>query len=201
MVRRFDVAYGFEAIPELAEEARRRYEAMRNVHIIHAAVTQEVGPVRFYIHDSDAASSLGQLSPEYRKKTENEIYVKHEVTVPGINLCNFLQERDIELIDLYVSDIQGMDFAVLETLHPYLRERRIKKLVCETERDSHDFESYKGLPSNRQSLFENFLGCDYKIVRRQKIDAHWAYQDAIWRLRMRHLVDWYLLRLRLKGTQ
>ena len=122
------------------------------------------------------------------------------MTVPGIDLCNFLQEQKVELIDLYVSDIQGMDFAVLEMLHPYLYERRIKTIICETERDSHDFESYTGLPSNRQSLFENLLGPDYKVVRRQKVDAHWAYQDTTWRLRVRHLATWYLMRLKLKDA-
>jgi len=201
LVRRFDVAYGFEAIPELAEEARQRYEKMRNVHITHAAVTQEPGPVSFNIHDPVGASSIGRLSDEYRTITKNQFYAQCEVTVPGINLGDFLRERNIELIDLYVSDIQGMDFAVLKTLKPYLHEKRIKKLVCETERDSHDFESYDGLPSNRQSLFERLLERDYKIVRRQNVGAPWAHQDTTWRLKMRHLVDWYRRRLKLKDSE
>jgi FkbM family methyltransferase len=200
LVRRFDVAYGFEAIPELAEEARKRYETMRNVYITHAAVTQEPGPVSFYIHDPVGASSIGRLSDGYRNFTNNQFYAQREVTVPGINLYHFLRERSIELIDLYVSDIQGMDFVVLKTLQPYLHEKRIKKLLCETERDSHDFESYDGLPSNRQSLFESLLERDYKVVRGRKVVAL-AHQDTTWRLKVRHLVDWYRRRLKLKDSE
>jgi len=201
LVRRFDVAYAFEAMPELAEEARQRYETMRNVHITHAALKQEPGPVSFYIHDPVGASSIGRLSAEYRNFTKNQYYAQREVTVPGINLYDFLRERNIELIDLYVSDIQGIDFAVLKTLQPYLDEIRIRKLLCETERDSHDFESYDGLPSNRQSLFERLLERDYKVVRREKVAAHWASQDITWRLKMRQLVDWHRRRLKLKYSK
>ena len=116
-------------------------------------------------------------------------------------MCDFLRERNVELIDLYVSDIQGMDFAVLKTLQSYLHEKRIKKLWCETERDSHDFESYDGLPSNRQSSFERLLERDYKVVRRQKVDAPWAFQDTTWRLKMRHLLDWHRRRLKWKDSE
>lgn len=195
LLRRFDVAYGFEADPDLAEEARQRYKGAENVHITHAALTKNPGPVSFHIHSFDGASSIGRLSENYRSATENQTFAQREVTVPGINLCDFLRERKVELVDLYVSDIQGMDFAVLNTLQPYLQEKRIKKLTCETERDSHDFESYEGLPSNRKSSFDRLLERDYTISRREKVGESWVYQDISWRLRIHHLLGWYRRRL------
>lgn len=196
LVRKFDVAYGFEAIPELAEQARKRYESRDSVHIIHGAVGKESSPVHFFIHDDDAASSLGQLGDEYRQATSNDIHVEREIIVPGINLLSFLKSRGVEWIDLYVSDIQGMDFYVLKTLVSYIKQRRIKRIMCETEMDSHEYQAYKGLPSNRQSDFEALLGDRYKAIRHQKTQRHWASQDVTWRLTGHPLLQWYCDRFR-----
>ena len=144
LVRKLDVAYGFEAIPELAEQARKRYQSCNSVHIIHGVVGNESSSVHFFIHDNDVASSLGQLGDEYRQAASNDIHVKREIIVPRINLLSFLESNGVEWIDLYVSDIQGMDFAVLKTLTPYIEQRRIKQIMCETELDSREYQAYRG---------------------------------------------------------
>ena len=90
LIKKFDLAYGFEAIPELAEQAHRRYRTFDNVHIIHGAVGKDSSSVQFFIHDDDVASSLGQLGDDYRQESPNKIKVKRKIIVPGINLlCGF----------------------------------------------------------------------------------------------------------------
>ncbi len=189
--RKFAVCYGFEAIPELAAKAAERYQKRSGVHIVNAALTESDGPVKFNVHDDDAASSIGKLGDEYREKTRNDIQVTREIEVPGINLFNFLQSKGVERIDLYVSDIQGLDLAVLKTLKPYLDTRRIKRIICETERDAHAFEAYEGVPTNRQSDFMGLLDKNYVVVKRQRVYDHWVSQDITWRLRLPHLWNWY----------
>jgi FkbM family methyltransferase len=196
MVPKFDVCFGFEADPQLAKEAKARYAGQPNVHIIHAAVCEVNGPVDLNVHDSAVASSLGQLGDAYRANTGNEIRPVRKVTVPGVNLYEYLNSRNVHHIDYYLSDIQGMDFTVLNTLRPMIERQAIKVICCETERDGHGFQSYDGLPSNRQSRFRELLDRDYLIVKMQKVEPNWTHQDVTWRLKPRHLMRWHLRRAR-----
>jgi FkbM family methyltransferase len=200
LVPRFDLCFGFEADPRLAKLAQERFVGQPHVHIVHAALCEQNGTVQFNVHDSAAASSLGRLGDSYRKSTGNEIRAVTEITVPAINLYDFLVSRKVEYVDLYYSDIQGMDFTVLCTLGPMIAQRAIKEITCETERDNHEFQAYEGLPPNRQSLFSQLLGESYRIVEMQKVMPDWAFQDVTWKLKPRYLLAWPLRRAGLGRT-
>lgn len=194
LARHFDISYGFEADPRLAALAKERYAGSSNIHIVHAAVCERSGLIEFNLHNHGAASSLGRLGDDYRRSTGNDIRSMESVQVPAVNLCEYLASQKVDLIDLYQSDIQGMDFTVLNTLRPLIEKRRIRKIRCETERDGHAYQSYEGLPSNRQSLFRDLLGNDYRVSRRHKAKANWASQDITWKLKSRHLLRWHMSR-------
>jgi FkbM family methyltransferase len=194
LAARFDICYGIEADPRLAAKARERFASNRNVHIVHAAACEQSGSVTFNLHDNPAASSMGRMGDGYRKSTGNDIRPVESVQVPAINLYDFLRSREVECIDLYQSDIQGMDFTVLNTLRPLIEARGIRMIRCETERDDHAFQSYEGLPSNRQSLFRALLEKDYRISTEQKVKPNWAHQDITWKLRPGHLLRWHMRR-------
>ena len=195
LIRRFDICYGIEADPRLAAQAQERFAGDGHVHIVHAAVCEENGFVLFNLHNNRAASSLGRVGEDYRRRTGNEIRAVETVRVPAINLYDLLVAQGIDFIDLYQSDIQGMDFVVLNTLYPLVADRRIRMIRCETELDAHAVPSYEGLPSNRQALFRELLQRDYRICARQKVGPNWAYQDVTWKLKPRHLVSWHLRRM------
>jgi FkbM family methyltransferase len=136
LIRRFDVCYGIEADPRLAAEVRRRFAELDKVRIVHAACEQN-GSVLFHLHDDRAASSMGRLAESYRRLTGNAIRVVDTVRVPAINLHDFPAGHGVDLIDLYQSDIQGMDFTVPKTLRPLIENRAIRVIRWETERDGH----------------------------------------------------------------
>ena len=192
LIRRFDICYGIEADPQLAALAQERFAGNDHVRIVHAAVCEKNGSVLFNLHDNRAASSIGRVGEDYRRRTGNEIHAVETVRVPAINLYDFLVAQGIELIDLYQSDIQGMDFTVLNTLYPLLADLRVRMIRCETELDAHAVPSYEGLPSNRQALFRELLQGDYRVCTRQKVGPGWAHQDVTWKLKPRHLVRWHL---------
>ena len=196
----FDVCYGIEADPRLAARAQERFAGSDRIHIVHAAVCQTGGFVDFNLHDDRAASSLGRLGDDYRRKTGARIRPVETVRVPAINLYEYLLARGVDRIDLYQSDVQGMDYAVLCTLKPLIERRRIRMIRCETERDDHPVQSYEGLPSNRQALFRALLEADYRVSSRQRVRANWAFQDVTWKLKPRHLLRWHLERLGLAGA-
>jgi FkbM family methyltransferase len=195
LVPHFDVCYGFEADPQLANDARARYAGDPKVHIVHAALCETNGSITLNIHDSAGATSLGQLGDAYRMATGNRIHAVRQVTVPAVNLHDYLAARQIETIDRYQSDIQGMDYAVLHTLKPMIARGAIKVICCETERDEHGFQSYDDLPSNRLACFMELLDRNYQIVEVQKVLPNWVHQDVTWALRPRHLLRWHLRRL------
>lgn len=194
LVSRFDVCYGFEADPQLAKEAHARYANDRRVHIVHAALAETSGTAILNVHSNPFASSLGRLGDAYRSRTGNKIFPVSQVAVPALNLHDYLASRNVKYIDLYQSDIQGMDFTVLRTLRPMIERFAIKRICCETERDDHEMESYEDLPSNRQSLFKDFLKDGYRIIESQEVQSSWMYQDITWALRPRHLLKWHLRR-------
>jgi FkbM family methyltransferase len=192
LIGRFDICYGFEADPLLAAKAQELFAKNNKIHIIHAALCEWNGSVSFSIHDDIAASSIGQLGDDYRRATGNKIHPVNSVVVPAINLYDFLVSHKVEHIDLYQSDIQGMDFAVLRTLKPMIESRSIKMIRCETELDEHEFQSYGGLPPNRQALFRSLLEDNYRISTRQKVGPNWASQDITWKLKPGYLLRWHL---------
>ena len=85
------------------------------------------------------------------------------VTVPSINLGEFLLERGVQSIDDYYSDIQGMDLTVLSTMRPYIEARQIEAITVETAREDRR-NIYRDLPDNSESGFEKLLGNHYRLV-------------------------------------
>lgn len=69
----------------------------------------------------------------------------------------FSQDAKIDVIDFYMSDIQGADLMVLKTMEdPYIKRGAIKSIQSETTKDGRK-NIYSGLPSNELSSFRAFL--------------------------------------------
>jgi FkbM family methyltransferase len=186
MINGFDKCYGFEAIPELAEKMAIRYKNDDRVEIINAAVCGENKEQTFYISTNILmeSSSLGELSDYYRNNgPKNQIRTKRKITVPGIVLSNFLKERGIDQIDTYVSDIEGMDYFVLNTIKEYVDDKRINHIQVEAECDYWGGESHDNLPSNKETLFYELLSDNYELKNKQqgnynpKDDKRWFHRD------------------------
>ena len=186
MRKGFDMCYGFEAIPELANKLTERYKNDDRVEIINAAVCGENKQQTFYISTNTLmeSSSLGELSDYYRSNgPKNQIGTKRKVIVDGIILSDFLIERGIDHIDTYVSDIEGMDYFVLTTIKDYVNEKKIDHIQVEAECDHWDGQSHDNLPSNKESLFYKFLDENYKLTKQQQgnynttDDKRWFHRD------------------------
>lgn len=171
----YDVCYGFEPIPLLAGRLQERYRPFPNVHIINAAVCVNEGPVSFYVskmegdHDNMQSSSLCEVSDGYRNNgPKNQVFTKEVITVQGINLNNFLNQHGITEIDTYISDAEGYDFSILQTVRPWFDERRVKNAQFESEPDYVAVEQRTGQPANKSSLFIDALINNYDLVGMQQ---------------------------------
>lgn len=173
--------------------ATEKYSCTKHVKIIHAAVSTADGETLFHVTSNDGqSSSLGQPSPEWNHVKSGEVRVAESVTVPCVNLCNFCRSQGIEYIDTYVSDVQGMDLAVLHTMQPYLQDCAIGTISCEVAKDEKR-NIYHDLPDNSESGFTKLLGNDYRVVAKGwglltegqflEVPEDWWEFDCVWKLK------------------
>lgn len=189
--RNYKVCYGFEADPELFKILDKKYKKYKNVHIINAAVAKEDGFIEFNISNNNgASSSIGEFKAEWNNN--NTIKMVKKITVPSINLCNFLTKRNVKIIDDYVSDIQGYDLEVLKTLQPFIANKKIISITSEVAKDDKK-NIYKDLPDNNLSAFNMLLEQNYNLVATgegilvegqfNEVPEDWWEMDCMWRVK------------------
>lgn len=182
------VCYGFEANPSLYESLVKKYRKYKNIHIIHAAVTDYNGTITFNISSNNgASSSVG----EFKEGWNDTIKMISKIEVPALRLSDFLNERKISFIDTYCSDIQGNDLTVLKTLESLIKRRKIGSISCETSKDIH--KNIYELGDNSESGFRELLQENYDLVAKgwgiltdgdfEEVDENWWELDCKWKLK------------------
>ncbi|MEP7269579.1 MAG: FkbM family methyltransferase [Saprospiraceae bacterium] len=182
----YEKAIGIEANPELAQYLKHKYRNAKNVEIKHGAATDFEGEIPFNISENHGlSSSIG--TPK-----SNAIKTIKQVRVPAFNLYHFLNQRGIHHIDDYISDIQGNDLTVLQTLQPMLEQEQITCITSEVAKNEYR-NSYEGLPDNSLDGFEKLLGSRYKLVSTgwedlkenqfNEVPSDWWEMDCMWKLK------------------
>jgi len=176
LIKDFDRSIGFEANPVLCKKVQQAIDerGYKDVEIINAALCDHDGEVEFHINNNDYTSSIGIINRQIHPTVKTIRTIK----VKAVNLYNFLISRNIYYIDFYLSDLQGMDLAVLRTLKPFLDEKRIEVLQCEVGKDDKP-SVYIGL-YNKFSGFQRLLSRNYEIISHKKIAEHFT-EDIVWR--------------------
>ncbi|MFC2172934.1 FkbM family methyltransferase [Acidobacteriota bacterium] len=192
-------SYGFEADPEMCRYLSEKYTAHKTVHIVNAAVTTEdVDRVKYFITDNDSASSsLYRLKDEWQSERARRglsSIKARETSVPGINLLKFLTREGVESITDYISDVEGMDLAVLRTIEEYIKEKRIVTITCEVSK-SRKHNRHAGCPDNSLEGFMELLDENYELIAQgfmplrdgqfQEVPKESWAMDCKWRLRER----------------
>lgn len=171
----FDLCYVFEASPSGVKKLKKRFKNDKRIVVIHAALSETDGEIPFYLYSSSGSNSMSPNLQHHHFKVVEKIVVK------SVNLSNFLKDKGISEIDYYFSDIQGMDFTVLNTISDFVKEGRIKKITCEVEKDGKK-RLYKEL-NNKFSKFERLLGDKYKIESNEAANPNSITTDVTWVLK------------------
>ena len=163
MYRGYENCYGFEANPDRFNKLEKKYKNKKNIKIFNVAVAQYDGEITFNIssNNNGASSSIGNFNKEWQE--QNKIDMIKTIKVPCINLLNFCEKNNINFIDDYFSDIQGMDLEVLKTLKPMIDEKNIGTITCEVAKDDKK-NVYSDLPDNSKSGFEKLLNTNYELI-------------------------------------
>jgi len=183
------ISFGFEANPELFKELQKKYKKYKNVFIINAAVTDYDGNIDFNISsNSGESSSVGNFDENWNSSVKME----KTINVQCINLNNFLLNKNIDFIDNYISDIQGMDLTVLKTLKTWIDAGKIGCITSEVAKDEKG-NIYSDLPDNSEQGFDNLLNDNYRLVSKgagilkdgvfKDVPDDWWEMDCKWCLK------------------
>lgn len=162
----YENCYCFEANPDRFNKLVAKYKSNTNIHLFNVAVADYDGEIEFNIskNNNGASSSVGNFNQEWLKEIDEEdVVMVDKIKVPCINLLNFFIKNNINWIDDYVSDIQGMDFHVLHTLEPLITERKIGTIRCEVTKDEYR-NVYYDLPDNSFSTYQELLKKNYVLI-------------------------------------
>ena len=195
MHKGYSECYGFEANPERFKKIEEKYKNYPNIKLHNVAVAQHDGEITFNISSNNegASSSVGNFNKDWEQKYKGEkIEMVKSITVPCINLNNFCAKNNINYIDDYVSDIQGMDLEVLKTIKPMIDRKMIGTITCEVTKDDK-VNIYEDLPENSESGFAKLLDKNYNLVSRgwgvlkdnrfDKISEDTWEMDCKWRVK------------------
>ena len=190
LFRHYETCHGFEANPEMYEFLVRRFAGQDRVQLHNVAACDEDGELELNISSNDGkSSSLGQFDESWGAFQSGDVRMERKVRVQGVNLHRYLESLGVDHIDLYVSDIQGMDLSVLKTLEPLIRARRIGAIQSEVTKDGHQ-NVYQDLAPNNFSAFEALLGEDYELAGKgwgdvkagqfEETPDEWWEMDCLW---------------------
>jgi len=96
--------YAFEADQENFELLAKNTRNFKNIKLCPQAVSDKSGSINFY-HSEDKTGCHSVIPADFRQK---------KITVPAITLDDFIQEKNINKIDLIKMDIEGGELAALE---------------------------------------------------------------------------------------
>lgn len=96
--------YAFEADPENFSLLAKNTRHFKNIKLCPQAVSAKSGSINFY-HSEDKTGCHSVIPADFRQK---------KITVPAITLDDFIQEKNINKIDLIKMDIEGGELAALE---------------------------------------------------------------------------------------
>ncbi len=108
--------YGFEPVPELFNQAVKNTSMYKNVLIQNKALSFQEAEQDLYLADmnNNACESSSLLPPKKHLEKHPNITFKSKITVKTISLDSFVQEHNIQRVDLLWLDLQGIEPLVLK---------------------------------------------------------------------------------------
>lgn len=193
-LRNFDLIFAFEANPLFCEQLKSKFTKHKNLNVINAALCKTHGEkVEFNISSNNGDSS-SLLSPNKQNCLYEAIKPCMKISVDGLNLRMFLEERGIEKINTYISDLQGYDYEVLKTLKPLIDAGSIETIECEVSKTNKtSIYEYGGIEPNTDENFDSLLSHRYERVATgwgnlldgvfANVPDDWCEWDVRWKLK------------------
>lgn len=131
----------FEPEPETFQKLSARFQNDDKVMLTEAALTDSEGPLTFYVGGVPQVSStlpFNEDDSHFRERWSS----KAVVTVDGITLDGYCEDRGIKRIVLIELDVQGGELPALRGMEGLLKRGAVGELLVEVFFN----ELYKGVP-------------------------------------------------------
>lgn len=148
----------FEPLPEAAKACRDACDAVPGVIVLEAACGEQFCNATFNVYNMRGlSSSLGEMTSDAVTLygDQYDLSLKRRIEVQVLHLGFMLQMLGVTTIDFLLIDAQGMDFAVLKTVEPWIAESRVRLIQLEAE--GNGFRHYNGLPDNSDNAVEEWM--------------------------------------------
>jgi FkbM family methyltransferase len=160
-----DVVYTFECNPESIPVCLHNIEGYDQIRFVAAAVTNKNAEVKFYPTDTTKDQNIGASSLFKHiygfPQTETEVW--------GTRLDTFMEQVDIDHIDLLCMDIQGAEPLAIEGLGDRIHDvRYIITEVC-------DKKFYEGEIPFRQ-FYNTLNALGFELLRKKGINALYKHR-------------------------
>ncbi len=166
--RGYKICIGIEANPDRFNRLIAKFGKCKNVRLFNVAAANYNGEIDFNIssNNNGASSSIGFIKKEWQlQQTGEKIEMLKIVKVKCVILNELLERENINFVDDYISDIQGMDLEVLKSLKEWIITRKIQTIRCEVTKNIYG-NVYDNLPDNSETGFSNYLSPYYNLVAR-----------------------------------
>ena len=171
------VLYSFECNPESTPICVENINGIENIKLIQKAVGRVEGQIKFYATDMlrSIDKNIGASSLLVHRDNQQE-YFQKEIEVECIRLDTFMQQNNVETIDLLCMDLQGAELLAIEGLGRRLGD--VHYIISEISMKSY----YHG----------DMLYCDFNKVMEGKGFVELCRQggDALYKNVKHTMTDW-----------
>nr|WP_272507833.1 FkbM family methyltransferase [Salinibacter ruber] len=123
--------HSFEAFPDAYRALQERYEGDERVECIQTAVSDSLGEATFYLNHADATNSLLPRPNDKKEYYPPHAGEKGKTTVQTTTLDQYMEEREIETVDILKLDIQGGEVRALQGAKEILQKGEIAIIYSE----------------------------------------------------------------------
>ncbi len=122
--RRSKTVYSFEPVLKNRKRFKENIKVnqVKNVKLIPYAISDKIGKMNLYLHESHGHHSLGKVNT-------SKVIGKKSVKV--ITLDSFCEKNNIQNIDLLKIDVEGFEKEVLLGANNLLKNKKIKFIIFE----------------------------------------------------------------------
>ncbi len=158
---KYETVIGFEPNVENFNKLNK-YNKLENIFIYPYALSNDDGEGFLHIPSNKNNGASASLS-DFTSAREG-IFSIDKIKVKIVSLSKILIKHKINFIDMYMSDIEGYDFKVLNSISKYLQNKKIKNIQVEAFQN-HVKNPYKSV-SNYEKQFDQLLSKKYNKVGR-----------------------------------
>lgn len=192
-VSEYDEIHVFEPDPEMFYELKSNFGSFKNLILNNCACYLKNGKHTLYVTENRVSTSLADVDTSTFETIGYHSGGKPSIKtfeINTVNLYDYFKLNRIDEIDFLLTDAQGSDLTILNTITPYIKGKKIKKIFCETHNNNkslyiglnNTFDGFKKLLSENYEIEYYNFGGEYrpKEYEIQDSDIEW---DTSWILK------------------